>query len=612
MYAGFQARLSRLTAQLRLLSRIIAVLCGCLAATQTVPAFAAEDTGLEYAVFFEGLPDDGGLAGKIEEISGLKSLLEKRPRSVSGLQRRADDDVKQIKSLLRSKGYYAASVSAKLEPDAKPVRVTVKVAADPLYRIGAIEIENAPGTGPAAPIGVSFRSLGIEPESPGEAKSIAGAKPKLVRSLEDKSYAFAKVTKQRVVVNHDKPAVTIYLTIDTGPSVVFGDTVVTGNASVNEGFIRRRIAWTKGEPFSVKKIDATRQKLSEAGLFSGVTITRPERPAPNGAIEMAIAVVERKKQTIGGGINYSTGDGPGGKAFWTNRNIFGTGESVTAALEGSFDRKVGSVDLVKPDILSVRNTGVFTFRVAEESPDGFESTEIELSGRLERDFGANYKGSAGAAVERSVVEDAGREEIFTLLSLPISLHRDTSNDLLNPTRGGRTTLSVTPFLDQFEADSSFTVIRLHDATYIPLDAERRYSVGIWGRITSLLGEETADVPANKRIYGGGPGSVRGFALNRVGPVDAAGDPIGGRSSTEVGVETRIRVFGDFAVVPFVEAGGVYDETVPRWGEEIQWGVGLGLRYHTAIGPIRLDVAFPINRRRDDDSFQLLISLGQAF
>ena len=573
---------------------------------------SAENSGLEYAVEFEGLPSDAGLASAIKEISNLKTLIGKRPPSLTALRRRTNDDAKRIKSFLKSKGYYAAVVSTKLETDAKPVRVTVVVTSGQLYRISAVEFKNAPGSGPAEPISVSLKYLGIELENPGEAKAIAGAKTKLERVLEDKSYAFAKVKKQRVTVNHDKPAVFIYLTIDTGPSVVFGDTAIAGNLSVDREFISRRIAWTKGAPFSNRQIDATRQKLSESGLFSGIAITRADKAGADDAVDMKIAVVERKKQTIGGGVRYSTDEGPGGKAFWTHRNLFGAGERLSVTGEASFDSKAASVDLAKPDIFSLRNTGVMTFRVAEEAPDGFESTEMEISGRLEREFGENYRGSFGAAVERSVVEDAGTEEIFTLLSLPMSLRRDTSNDLLNPTKGGRTTLSVTPFLDQLGADRSFTVVRLHDATYLPLGSDERYSIAVWGRITSLFGETTSGVPANKRIYGGGPGSVRAFALNRLGPVDSAGDPIGGRSSTEAGIEARIRVYGDFAVVPFIEAGAVYDETVPRLGEDIQWGAGLGIRYHTAIGPVRLDVAFPFDRRRDDDAFQLLISLGQAF
>lgn len=280
--------------------------------------------------------------------------------------------------------------------------------------------------------------------------------------------------------------------------------------------------------------------------------------------------------------------------------------------EGSSDKKGAVVEFARPDLFSVKNTAISNLRFSEEEPDGYKSSEIELSQRVERDFNEHYQGSAGITLERADVDDEGTRNIFTLLSLPLVLRRDTSNDLLNPTRGGRTTLAVSPYVEWFGAAPSFTVAQLYDATYLPLDSEGRYTIAIWGRGATLLGESTDDVPANKRLYSGGPGSVRAFALNRVGPLDATGDPIGGRSSTEAGIEARIRVYGDFAVVPFIEGGGVYDATFPRFGKDIQWGGGLGLRYHTVIGPVRLDLAFPFNRRQGDDAFQLLISLGQAF
>ena len=133
------------------------------------------------------------------------------------------------------------------------------------------------------------------------------------------------------------------------------------------------------------------------------------------------------------------------------------------------------------------------------------------------------------------------------------------------------------------------------------------------RLGTIFGEATDQVPANKRLYSGGPGSVRGYALNDIGPLDATNDPIGGRSSTEFGAELRWRAFGPFGFVAFAEAGAVYGSSIPKWGRDLQWGAGVGVRYLTKIGPLRLDVAVPLNRRNAvDDSFQILVSLGQAF
>lgn len=591
---------------------VVAVFLLATAAIFPLHAQPVDAPGLKYELVFTGLPDEGDLGDSIEGISGLKSLIDKRPSSLRRLMHRADADKTRIESLLRSKGYYAAAVSTKIEAELLPIRVTVSIRPGPLYRIGGVEIENAEGTPVPVTTDIPFKSLGIETGSPGDAGRIVGARQKLVRALGEKSYAYARVLKERVVVNHDRPAVFVYLTIDTGPAAIFGNTVVTGNIAVDEVFIRRRILWKKGDAFTSKDIEATRQKLSESGLFAGVTITRAEKAGKDGAVDMRIVVTERKKQSIGGGAGFSSGDGAGVTAFWTHRNLFGEGERLEINGEAATRKQVVAIDLSKPDLFSVRNRGAVAFRAAAETPDGYDSVEIELSADLERDFGDFFKGSVGTAVERSEIDDAGVTENFTLFSVPLSLQHDTSNDLLNPTDGSRTTLSVTPYLDLFGTDAAFTVLRLQNATYFPIDSAKRYSIAVWGRVTSLIGEETTDVPANKRIYGGGPGSVRAYALNRLGPLDSAADPIGGRSSAEAGIEARIRVYKDFAFVPFLEAGAVYDETTPQLGEDIQWGAGLGIRYHTVIGPVRFDFAVPFSQQAGDDDFQVLISLGQAF
>ena len=112
---------------------------------------------------------------------------------------------------------------------------------------------------------------------------------------------------------------------------------------------------------------------------------------------------------------------------------------------------------------------------------------------------------------------------------------------------------------------------------------------------------------------GGSGSVRGYGPNKIGPLDAQNDPIGGTSSTEFGAELRWRVTESIGLTGFVEVGAVYDSAMPDWGRDLRWSVGIGARYYSAIGPLRLDLAVPLDRRGGvDDAFAILMSLGQAF
>jgi translocation and assembly module TamA len=157
------------------------------------------------------------------------------------------------------------------------------------------------------------------------------------------------------------------------------------------------------------------------------------------------------------------------------------------------------------------------------------------------------------------------------------------------------------------------VTQLSDSVYVQLDRENRIVLAGWGRIGTILGaDSTQELPATKRLYGGGAGSVRAYGFQELGPIAADGDPAGGRSQLELGVELRWRMFGDFGGAVFAEGGNVYDDPLPDPGEGFRWGAGVGIRYFTGFGPIRADVAFPINPRDRDDPVQFYIGFGQAF
>jgi len=174
-------------------------------------------------------------------------------------------------------------------------------------------------------------------------------------------------------------------------------------------------------------------------------------------------------------------------------------------------------------------------------------------------------------------------------------------------------VSLTPY--QVFGDDSFPFVKasIGSSAYYAIDPDARFVLAGRGRFGTLLGADTQQVPAGKRFYAGGGGSIRGYEFQSVGPLDNENDPLGGRSLLEVSAELRIRVTETIGVVPFIDGGTAFDSALPDFGETLRWAGGLGLRYFTAIGPVRLDVAVPINKRENvDDDFQFYVSLGQAF
>jgi len=415
------------------------------------------------------------------------------------------------------------------------------------------------------------------------------------------------------VVDHKARTLSVSIFLATGPHARFGKTSTEGFENVEPDLIARNVTWVRGATFDSALLEELRTKLRQTGLFSSVLVRHAEKTDDRGEIGITVSVKERKHRSIGVGGSYSSTEGPLGKLFWEHRNLWGHGERLRLRGEVGQIRQGAFGDLRLTDFGARDQDLVFDARATKEQPDGFTSVETAATGRLERRFGKIYAGSAGAGFDRSSVEENDTDRNFTFLTFPLSLRRDTSDDLLDPGKGGRDTLTFTPNIGIIGTGTSFYTARLFDTVYVPLMAEKKLVLAGWGRIGTIFGESTLDIPANKRLFSGGAGSVRGYALNSIGPLDIQNDPIGGRSSTEFGAALRWRVYGPFGIVAFAEAGGVYDDPMPDWGRDLQWGAGLGVRYLTKIGPLRLDVAVPLNRRNAvDDAFQILVSLGQAF
>ncbi len=216
-----------------------------------------------------------------------------------------------------------------------------------------------------------------------------------------------------------------------------------------------------------------------------------------------------------------------------------------------------------------------------------------------------------AEVTETVASDA--EGQAYLIGLPGFAEYDNTDNALNPSKGWRIRANVTPFIGQFDNRfSPFLSNEVAASTYFDLTGEKRYIAAVRGRLGSILATSISDVPSGRRLYSGGGGSIRGYAERTIGPLDNDSQPTGGLSALEIGGEFRAQVYGDFGLAVFAAAGSVSEEPVPTFSAGVQYAAGLGFRYYSPLGPIRADVAIPLNARRSDEAFQLYFSIGQAF
>lgn len=576
-------------------------------ATEAAPEEAAPE--IAYEVEFEGVPTEA-LRDLLGEVSETRRLIDDPPSSLARLRRRAENDREVFVRALRSRGYYASSTEVRLDREAEPVRVIFDVEAGPVYRLGDLEIELAE---PAPELDLpALAELGLEPGAPAESEAILGAESTLLERVETQGYALAELGERTAIVDHDTQTMDLTLRLDPGPRTRFGEIEIIGLTGVEEDYVRGRLPWERGEPITPERLSQGRVDLLETRLFSTVRIRLGDQPDAEGRLPVTVEVSERKHRSIGVGVRFRTDEGPGGSVSWEHRNAFGAGERTELEFDASGIGLELTGDFRKPDFRRRDQALVARSEIANLTTDAFNSRSARAEIGVERELAPpGMTAALGVAFKVSEVEDDDADT-FGLVSLPGAFNWDRSNDLLDPTEGGRLAIDNEPFADTFGSGLVFNRTRIGYRHYLTLFDEPQLVLAGRGVLGTLFGAERDDVPADERFYAGGGGSVRGFGFQLAGELDDDDDPVGGRSLLEFSGELRLRLTESFGAVAFVDAGSAFESQVPDFDEELRVGVGTGVRYFSPIGPLRVDVAFPLNKRDVDDSFQIYISLGQAF
>jgi translocation and assembly module TamA len=578
------------------------------------PDTAAETPSDPYIVDIGGeMPPE--LRTLLEQSSQLLSLTDEAPPSLAALRRRVEGDVERFKTALRSEGYYASDVTAELDEEAAPPHVTINVDAGPAYTLKRYDIlyEGTVDGGP--PLPASGFDLDLEKDIRAVAPRIVATQQRLLERLSERGRPLAEVIDRRSVVHHGTRTMEVTLKVNPGDLARFGAFEVEGLERTEKAYIESFPTWEVGEIYDQRKVDALRGDLNETGLFEGVTVTHAEAMGPEGRIPVEAVVTERPPRSIGGGVSYSTSEGFALEAFWEHRNFMGRNERLRLRARAGEIEQSATAFAEKPRFGHPDQSLLLDAGFSREDTEAYEALTASSAAAIERKLGDVWRVKYGVSADLEEIDDQGDESLFFVLGTPLSAVRDSRNDILNPTRGTRLRLATTPYLSTIEREQVFLRSEIEGSGYLKLDDKGWIVLAGRGLIGNIVGADTDDVPATKRFYAGGGGSVRGYEFQRIGPLDNDLDPLGGSSVVEVTAELRLRMTETIGVVPFVEGGSVYDDSFFAGGAdtEFRWAAGLGLRYFTAVGPIRLDVAFPINKRENvDDDYQFYISIGQAF
>ncbi len=567
--------------------------------------------GLKYEPEIKGV-EDADLNDLLKSASQLFSLIDRQPATIASLERRAQDDLARLGEALRSEGYYDASLSYHLERNKQPIPVRIDVTTGPRYTLHGFTIVYETSPLLAAAAQPSLADIGIKLGMPARAPDVRTAERKAVSVLQERGYPFAKSAGLKATVDHNTHEMTVRLAIDAGPQATLGPLRISGLKSVEEDYIRRISNWHEGAVFDQRALDRVRAALNGTGLFSSVQVTKEAQLDSDGRLPVTVTVADAPHRSIGAGLRYSTDVGFGADVFWENRNFFHRNETLGLTVTAAQIEQSGKINFRKPAFLRLDQALLANAGLTNRNTDAFDQQDIAGTVSLERPLFEKWRGTAGVTASYDFLKDSDSEQQVKLFGLPLTATRATTDNPLNPTRGMLVDLAATPYVGASSEALQFLRMSGGGSTYHAIDKEARYILAGRMKLGSIIGESSATLPADKRFYAGGGGSVRGYGFQKVGPLDANRDPLGGRSLLELSGELRIRVTEKIGVVPFIDGGAVSGAPYPDFQDGMRWAGGLGLRYFTGFGPLRLDLATPINPRKDDSVIEFYVSFGQAF
>ncbi len=601
------------------------------------------ETRIRYTMRVEGFAKIG-LEDQFRDLSELENGKRKAANSAQ-VAARARDDVALAERILRSEGYYDGIASSTVAPvPGQPGQVvaTISVTPGPRYNFRQITIMGAP----PEPTAIARRALPLETGQPIRSIAVEGGEAQVALQLPQQGYPFAKLGQRAILLDEAAHTGDYTLPLQAGPKSSFGglqSKIVQGGgagrnrkgkASKPEKPVQPRQLFSvehlavfprfkRGDPYDSRKADDLRQALVATGIFSTIAVEPVDTgtQAADGTEVVDLLVTQRRGpwRTLAGSAGYGTGEGIKGEASWTHRNLFPPEGSLTVSLIGGTLEQGATLSFARANAGQRDRTFSINGGFDHSNYDAYNAKTINIGVGWSRQstpiwqkrwtwsYGAQLIGTNEKGAALDATGDRPRRN-YLIAALPMQVQYDRSNDLLNPTKGYRVLARVSPEASVRKGFRGYARLTGQGTVYWPVTK----SVVLAGRalVSSIVGANLDEIAPSRRIYVGGGGSVRGFGYQQLGPKDAQNNPTGGLSSTEFAIEARYR-FGNFGIVPFFDAGRLGQGSTPGVSH-LRYGAGIGGRYYTNFGPLRLDIATPINRQRGESKIALYISIGQAF
>nr|WP_207747623.1 autotransporter assembly complex family protein [Pelagibacterium limicola] len=576
---------------------------------------------------------DAELDSALRAASSLWADQERPASGVPGLLAKARGDYARLTAALYNHGYYGGAISilvdgreaSAIPPDARigePATISVRINPGRQFIFGRLETANrAPlATDPDDFVDVP-EEQGFAPGQIARATAIARAEQLLVQAWRQQGYPMAEIGARNVVADHATGTVDVRISVAPGGYATIGPVSVQGTENMNPDFVVRQTGLVPGAEYDPDDIALARERLSRLDVFRSLRIEAASAINPDTSLPFTVIVQEQPLRRFGVGATLSTIDGLGVEGFWLHRNLFGEAERLRldARIAGigwpvdtaEFDYAFGGT-FTKPGILTPDTDFIGTMAAQRLVLPLY--TETSVSGRigLNHLFTDTISAEGGLQVKHSLFEDdlTFGNRNFTMVGAYGAATFDNRDSQLDPTGGFYLAGTLDPVYE-FEYQNAIIRATAEARTYLAFGPESNFVLAGRVRAGALGGPSLAEIPPDMLFFAGGGGSVRGYGFRSIGVDDGMGGVTGGRYLLEASIEGRVRFNEEWGAVGFVDGGYVAADTFPGL-DQLRLGAGVGVRYYTVLGPLRLDVAIPLNKRPGDPDYALYVGIGQAF
>lgn len=570
---------------------------------------------IPYEAHFYGLEDDPQTLKAIQAHSDIIQLKDRPPASINGLRFRVLSDIPNMIQTLHSEGYYDATITNSVENVEGNADVMIFIHPGPRYILESYEIVNVDCKEKVLLeecSNITPADLGVEIGMPVNAQNILDAEMILLKNLANCGYPLAETESRSVVANTARKTVEVKVCINPGPLARFGPITMTGVRNVNDSYISNKFTWREGDIYSEKLVDTSQRSLIDTDLFSSVLISHGEEVDANGELPMKVRISESKHRSINVGVSYATNDGAGLAFGWATRNFRNRGEKLGVELNVQRVYSTGLLTYMIPEFFRIDQSFLFQAGAERQHITVYLANIYSGKAIVERFFNPNNYCSVGIKYENIHIHESIKNGAFSLLSIPIYYRYTTVENLLDPLSGIVISYKPSPYQGVGHHRDFFFKQELTTSFFAPLTPGKKVILGFRLQLGSIIGTPFQNIPFTHVFLGGSEDNLRGYRFKTVSPLNANGDPVGGRGALYFTFEPRYRITKSLGVVTFFDAGTVTLKGYPRLDAHWFKSVGLGLRYFTIFGPLRVDVGFPLDRRHLDPRYRFYTSIGQTF